>query len=87
MRTGDLGVYLDGELYVTGRIADLLSIDDRHHYPRRHRSHHCGGLAHGPSRLWRQSGFSVPTVDGRHQLVIIAERAAGTSRLGSATGD
>jgi fatty-acyl-CoA synthase len=33
LRTGDLGVYLDGELYVTGRIADLLSIDGRHHYP------------------------------------------------------
>ncbi len=33
LRTGDLGVYLDGELYVTGRIADLVSIDGRNHYP------------------------------------------------------
>src|ERR1700758_1636045 len=33
LRTGDLGVYLDGELYVTGRIADLVSIDDASHYP------------------------------------------------------
>ena len=24
LRTGDLGFYLDGELYVTGRIADLI---------------------------------------------------------------
>ena len=33
LRTGDLGVYLDGELYVTGRIADLVIIDGRNHYP------------------------------------------------------
>ncbi len=33
LRTGDLGVYLDGELYITGRIADLLTIDGRNHYP------------------------------------------------------
>ena len=33
LRTGDLGVYLDGELYVTGRIADLVTIDGRNHYP------------------------------------------------------
>jgi fatty-acyl-CoA synthase len=31
-RTGDLGVYLDGELYVTGRIADLVIIDGAAHY-------------------------------------------------------
>jgi fatty-acyl-CoA synthase len=33
LRTGDLGVYLDGELYVTGRTADLIAIDGRDHYP------------------------------------------------------
>ena len=33
LRTGDLGVYLDGELYITGRIADLVIIDGRSHYP------------------------------------------------------
>ena len=33
LRTGDLGVYLDGELYVTGRIADLVIIDGLNHYP------------------------------------------------------
>ena len=26
-------MYLDGELYVTGRIVDLVIIDGRHHYP------------------------------------------------------
>src|SRR6185295_2295792 len=33
LRTGDLGVYLDGELYVTGRRADLVTIDGFDHYP------------------------------------------------------
>ncbi|MET0451501.1 MAG: fatty acyl-AMP ligase [Mycobacterium sp.] len=33
LRTGDLGVHLDGELYITGRLADLVAIDGRTHYP------------------------------------------------------
>jgi fatty acid CoA ligase FadD32 len=33
MRTGDLGAYLDGEFYITGRIKDMVIIDGRNHYP------------------------------------------------------
>ena len=33
MRTGDLGVYIDGELYVTGRYKDLIIVNGRNHYP------------------------------------------------------
>ena len=33
MRTGDLGAFLDGEFYVTGRIKELVIIDGRNHYP------------------------------------------------------
>lgn len=33
LRTGDLGVVVDGQLFVLGRQADLLTLDGRRHYP------------------------------------------------------
>ena len=33
VRTGDLGAYHEGELYITGRTKDLVIIDGRNHYP------------------------------------------------------
>ncbi|KMO74473.1 long-chain-fatty-acid--AMP ligase FadD32 [Mycolicibacterium obuense] len=33
VRTGDLGAYHDGELFITGRTKDLVIIDGRNHYP------------------------------------------------------
>ncbi|KUI37251.1 long-chain-fatty-acid--AMP ligase FadD32 [Mycobacterium sp. GA-2829] len=33
VRTGDLGAYHEGELYITGRVKDLVIIDGRNHYP------------------------------------------------------
>lgn len=86
LRTGDLGVYLEGELYVTGRIADLVTIDGRDHYPQ-----DIEATAAEASPIVRRgyvAAFSVPaneppesaTSDSSQRLVIIAERAAGTSR-------
>ena len=77
MRTGDLGFYLDGELYVTGRLADIITIDGQNHYP-----HDLEATAADASALVRRgyvAAFTVP-VDGGDQLVIIAERASGTAR-------
>jgi fatty-acyl-CoA synthase len=89
LRTGDLGVYLDGELYITGRIADLVIVDGRTHYP-----HDIEATAAEASQMVRRgyvAAFSVsadelPTPENSdnsnssQRLVIIAERAAGTSR-------
>jgi fatty-acyl-CoA synthase len=79
LRTGDLGVYLDGELYVTGRIADLVSIDDASHYPQDIEA--TAAEASPVVRRGYVTAFSVPADDSGQQLVIVAERAAGTSRV------
>jgi fatty-acyl-CoA synthase len=74
LRTGDLGVYLDDELYVTGRIADLVIIDGVNHYP-----HEIEATAAEASPMVRR-GYVAAFSDDRHHLVIVAERAAGTAR-------
>jgi len=79
LRTGDLGVYLDGELYVTGRIADLVTIEGRSHYPQDIEA--TAAEASPVVRRGYATAFSVPANDGGQRLVIVAERAAGTSRV------
>lgn len=77
LRTGDLGVYLDGELYITGRIKDLVIIDGRNHYPQ---DIEATVAAASPAvRTGYVAAFSVPGADGE-RLVIVAERAAGAGR-------
>jgi fatty-acyl-CoA synthase len=73
LRTGDVGVYLDGALYVTGRIADLVVIDGAVHYPQ-----DIEATAAEASPMVRR-GYVAAFSDGQ-RLVIIAERAAGTAR-------
>lgn len=86
LRTGDLGVYRDGELYITGRIADLVVIDGRCHYP-----HDIEATVEDASPLVRRGHVTAFTVAAQgirdtaadvstERLVIIAERAVGTSR-------
>jgi fatty-acyl-CoA synthase len=80
LRTGDLGVYLDGELYVTGRIADLVIVDGRTHYPQDIEA--TAADASPTVRRGYATAFAVPGADADSggSLVIIAERAAGTGR-------
>ncbi len=78
LRSGDLGTYLDGELYVTGRIADMVTVDGRDHYPQ-----HIEATVAEASPLVRRgyvTAFAVPAGDAGQQLVVVAERATGTSR-------
>ena len=89
LRTGDLGVYLDGELYVTGRIADLVTVGGRNHYPQDIEA--TVAEASPMVRRGYVTAFSVPAKelpgrcdaaasDAGPRLVIVAERAAGTGR-------
>jgi acyl-CoA synthetase (AMP-forming)/AMP-acid ligase II len=81
LRTGDLGVYLDGELYITGRIKDLVIVDGRNHYPQ-----DLEATAFQASKAVRAgfvAAFSLPG-DAGERLVIVAERAAGAGRADAA---
>jgi fatty-acyl-CoA synthase len=73
LRTGDLGVYLDGELYVTGRLADLVAIEGRQHYPQ-----DIEATTSAASPMVRQGYAAAFSTDGG--VVIVAERASGTRR-------
>ncbi|OBF47527.1 fatty-acid--CoA ligase [Mycobacterium sp. 852002-50816_SCH5313054-b] len=77
LRTGDLGVYLDGEIYVTGRIADLITIAGRNHYPQDIEA--TVAEASPMVRRGYVTAFCVPE-HGQERLVVIAERAAGSGR-------
>lgn len=86
LRTGDLGVYLDGELYITGRIKDLVIVDGRNHYPQ---DIEATAAAASPAvRSGYVAAFSVPAnqmpgaavAEAGERLVIVAERAAGAGR-------
>lgn len=78
LRTGDLGVYLDGELYITGRIVDLVTVDGHSHYPQDIEA--TAAEASPTVRKGYVAAFTVAENDGA-RLVIIAERAAGTARV------
>ncbi len=77
LRTGDLGLYLDGELFVIGRIADVVTVDGHSHHPQ-----DIEATAAGASPIIRRGYAAAFTVDGDagEGLVVVAERAAGTAR-------
>jgi fatty-acyl-CoA synthase len=77
LRTGDLGFYRDGELYVTGRAVDLMNIDGCSHYP-----HDVEATVAHASPMVRSGyavAFTVPA-EPVDRLVVVAERATGTGR-------
>ncbi|MCV7229366.1 fatty acyl-AMP ligase [Mycolicibacterium komossense] len=86
LRTGDLGVYVDDELYITGRSKDLIILDGRNHYPQDIEA--TVSAASPAVRSGYVTAFSVradelPDAapgDNGEKLIVIAERAAGASR-------
>jgi acyl-CoA synthetase (AMP-forming)/AMP-acid ligase II len=70
LRTGDLGFINDGELYVTGRLKNLIIIDGKNHYP--HDLERTLGQAHPAIRPAGCAAFSIEEA-GRERIVVIVE--------------
>lgn len=70
LRTGDLGFLKDGELFISGRIKDLIIIDGTNHYPQD--IEWTVEQSHPALRVGGCAAFSTE-VDGREELVIAAE--------------
>jgi fatty acid CoA ligase FadD32 len=96
MRTGDYGTFLEGELYVTGRVKDMVIIDGRNHYPQD--LEHTAQETSAALRAGYVAAFSVPAnelppqvfsdgsgptpdpQDCSEQLVVIGERTPGAHK-------
>jgi acyl-CoA synthetase (AMP-forming)/AMP-acid ligase II len=70
LRTGDLGVEHDGQLYITGRIKDLIIVDGRNHYPQDIEA--TVRDAHPAVRAGQVAAFPLSGEDGAG-VVVVAE--------------
>ncbi|MGZ9159141.1 MAG: fatty acyl-AMP ligase, partial [Nitrospira sp.] len=70
LRTGDLGFVKDGEVFVTGRLKDLLIIRGRNHYP--HDIERTVEQCHAVFRVGGAAAFSVQEA-GEEAVVVVQE--------------
>ncbi|BFL75424.1 FadD32-like long-chain-fatty-acid--AMP ligase [Corynebacterium pseudogenitalium] len=72
MATGDLATIVDGELYITGRLKDLIVIAGRNHYPQ-----DIEGTVQAASVQVRPDSVAAFSVEGddSESLVLLVERA------------
>ena len=70
LRTGDLGCLIDGELYVTGRLKDLIILRGRNYHP--HDIERVAERAHASIRAASSAAFAVADADGE-RLVLVCE--------------
>lgn len=70
LRTGDLGCFVDGNLYITGRVKDLIIIRGRNYYPQD--IEFLVENEHPDIRPGCSAAFSIEE-DSQEKLVIVAE--------------
>lgn len=70
LRTGDLGCLRDGELFITGRIKDMMIIRGNNHYPQD--IEETMEKSHAALRPGCGAAFSVE-VEGEERLVVVQE--------------
>ena len=68
LRTGDLGFIKDGELFVTGRLKDVIIIRGQNHYPQDIEA--TVGDAHGALLTNSGAAFSIDTQRGERLVVV-----------------
>jgi fatty acid CoA ligase FadD32 len=75
LRTGDLGVRFADELYITGRIKDLIIVDGKNHYPQD--IEQTVADAHPSIRAGRVAAFGVDTGSDEAIVVVLECRLKG----------
>jgi acyl-CoA synthetase (AMP-forming)/AMP-acid ligase II len=70
LRSGDLGFVRDGQLYITGRLKDMIIVAGRNHYPQD--IEFTVEQSHAAIRPGGCAAFSLD-VDGEEQVVLFAE--------------
>jgi acyl-CoA synthetase (AMP-forming)/AMP-acid ligase II/acyl carrier protein len=70
LRTGDLGFTVDGEVFITGRLKDLIIVRGLNHYP--HDIEQTVETSHSALRPSAGAAFSVDA-DGEERLVLVQE--------------
>ncbi len=79
LRTGDLGFLLDGELYVTGRLKDLIIVRGRNVYPQD--IEESVRLAHAAIRPGGIAAFAVDDGGTERVVVLVEAREKKPSRV------
>ena len=77
LRTGDLGFMHDGELFITGRIKDMIIVRGANHYPQD--IEFTVQDAHPSIRAGCVAAFAIED-EGEEQLVVVAEADTGKDK-------
>jgi acyl-CoA synthetase (AMP-forming)/AMP-acid ligase II len=68
LRTGDLGFINDGELYITGRIKDVIIVRGQNHYPQDIEL--TVERSHAALKPWGGAAFALERTDGEKIVVV-----------------